>query len=670
MHKPMPKAPFQFDYNPNRSDFPQDGSRAVLPLCLNFKELQMLMQAITIQQYKMPDADVDLIYSVLQGLEYVGDPGSAPCVELGVQLEDDECTFYPALGSIFTYHPTAPNDKPPEYDNPPWRVTTFEAPPIIDDILDQFGGDIQDVVGLQPGDVFSTVLDIPLPELIGVSPLQWIQQIINFFNSILTSGLPHISFTVEGTGEIELQFLPVPFGGAAIVGVDIGTNIIDLAVDYLAGSIGLQEFNTVVDLNRDITKVPPEAGGAIVIELKIDEPGTHNIDIVLIPVFDLSIDDFLGYGGGFRGANLCGFDAINPVNEGNNMPFELRIENCVLQYKLLNPDGTLYQDWTDVSGWETNAALCFTGPQGPPGQDGISQTIIVSDGQIGIDNNGDGIPDETIPSGGGLPNEGLPPPPDSTAPDDLCNAAYYIAGQVIDLANRTIDDAASITISEFLLSLLGVGGWDAGLLNQLWDYVVSNLSGLANANLNQHRAALTEALYCNELDRAAAEADLSGIDQPEQGALVGALRAVTGDKFNLWAFVGSTQASGLDCSAFVCGQFTLSIVGDTTAGDTVLNVPAGLYNVEINGRYATRDNGRTYDGMYFYSGGDPDFQSPQPLMAGGTQVTVDPVSPRNTSNTGYSTTYNHGGGDLQIINADPQVDDNEPGVVSLTFNPV
>jgi hypothetical protein len=238
------------------------------------------------------------------------------------------------------------------------------------------------------------------------------------------------------------------------------------------------------------------------------------------------------------------------------------------------------------------------------------------------------------------------------------------------LVSDTWSDAQTITLAEFLSSFLGIGGFDASLLKQLWDLAIATTN--SNVPNEIDLSAVTESLYCSELNISTLASDLSSssMTTEAQNAVVAAANSITDSKLSLWAFVGSTQASGLDCSAFVCNQFTLSIVGDNASGDTALNVPAGLYNVEINGRYATRDNGRTYDGMYFYSGGDPDFQSPQPLLAAGTQVTVEPVSPRNTSNTGYSTTYNHPGGDLQIINADPQVDDNEPGVVSLTFNPV
>jgi hypothetical protein len=651
---PYPR-PFTLRTLDTLPDIPE--SEFLLPLCTNRDALSRLLGSLHV-------TDAELYFQVAQAIEYIGRPEFASCYSCGEPVDSEaECLEYPPYWSGITWYPISPYESFPGIA-PLWYVADFTLPGWLEQILNEInqrtGIDeaITELTGLMRGDVITNIFSLVS---LNIDP----------------NNLPGFSFQVEGPATVEVHMISIPAGGSVslsvdqdpfgdIVGLDSWDNFVDALDTYIDPN------NTIIELERDVTALPQETDADAIEELEIPA-GTHEVFVRFIPTLNDQID-FLGFGGGLRKIVICGDNTSSYQGDAEALPSEFRFTaGCGLEYRLLNADGTVYQDWKTVSGWDVNAASCFvgaTGPQGPAGQDGASQTIIVSDGQIGIDNNGDGVPDETIPAGGGLPNEGLPPPPDSTAPDDLCNAAYYIAGQVIDLANRTIDDAASITISEFLLSLLGVGGWDAGLLNQLWDYVVSNLSGLANANLNQHRAALTEALYCNELDRAAAEADLSGIDQPEQGALVGALRAVTGDKFNLWAFVGSTQASGLDCSAFVCGQFTLSIVGDSASGDTALNVPAGLYSVDINGRYATRDNGRTYDGMYFYSGGDPDFQSPQPLMAGGAQVTVDPVSPRNTSNTGYSTTYNHAGGDLQIINADPQVDDNEPGVVSLTFNPV
>jgi hypothetical protein len=508
--------------------------------------------------------------------------------------ESETCIEYFASDPIFTYLPAAPDETAPNYAVAPFTVFRPDLS-FVDSLIDQYGLNLQGVVGFEPGDVLTTLVQLPLPNLTSGNPLAWIDDIINYFQATVTNGLPRINFQVTGSGEIEFHFVAVPKGGYALVGIDLNQSIVDLAIDLLSGSIGISEINHLIELDRDLFAIPPERGGEIIHEITIEDSGAHDIDIIFLPRFDDSITNFAGFGGGFRSAVFCGLDAVYPVNEGNNMPFDLRLNsNCVLQYRLKNPDGTIFQDWTDVDGWALNATSCFTGapgPPGPPGQDGDSVTI-GQGGQILIDRTGDGVPDDVYEPPTNQPNSVSQPAGQTDS--EKCNSAHYAAKKILEFTQKTVDDAANISLSEFLTGALGIGGFDGGALSQLWQYTLTNLSGLSSTNFSSYQSILTEELFCSNLDRGSI--NLSSIPATPRGAITRALDSVTDGKFFLWALVGQSVNSPIDCTTFNCNQwcyeFTLTINGGGDGGgDPVRGDSAGFDTSDIGTAVITRTGG-------------------------------------------------------------------------------
>jgi hypothetical protein len=497
--------------------------------------------------------------------------------------ESETCIEYFATDPIFTYLPAAPDEVPPNYQLQPFTVWRPDLS-LFDSLLNQYGLDLQGVTGFEPGDVITTLPQFPAVNYTGINPIAWIQQWVDHVQNALTNGLPRITFDINGSGIVELHLVAVPLGGYALVGVDAAVNIVDLALDLITGAIGIADINSLIELNRDVFKIPPERGGEIIHEIEIDTSGAHTIDIVFIPAFDDSVTGFFGYGGGLRSVVLCGFDPVYPTNEGNNMPFDMRLNSdCVLQYRLKNPDGTIFQDWTDVGGWAINAASCFQGapgPPGPPGADGDTVTI-GQGGQILIDRTGDGIPDDVYEPPTNQPNS-VSLPTGQTS-DEKCNSAHYAAKKILEFTQKTVDDAASITLNEFLTASLGIGGFDGGALSQLWQYALTNLSGLSGIAFSSYQSTLTEQLYCNDLNRSAI--DLSSIPATPRGAITRALDSVTDGKFYLWALVGQSVTSPIDCSSF-CGNWCLDLGNQTMTGNSpeeadpvnkiVFNFPSNL----------------------------------------------------------------------------------------------
>jgi len=203
-----------------------------------------------------------------------------------------------------------------------------------------------------------------------------------------------------------------------------------------------------------------------------------------------------------------------------------------------------------VNGIETSritlsAAECpnLIGPPGPPGPEGPI-----------------GAPGEPGPPGdtgdvGGI--NAYPPPPDF-ATQAYCNAIWYVIDQTETYIHKVITEAATFTAEEILASFLQFpGGWEGSFLNQLIEYIFTNI---AEPNLTSRvtalRAVVAEHLYCSNVDIVAAkatlEADGSITDIVARDAWIGGLLAIDADLINRWLFVGSTQTTTADCSGFDC----------------------------------------------------------------------------------------------------------------------
>lgn len=206
------------------------------------------------------------------------------------------CRDYMPDSDIIEWQPQNPFSQPdyipPGYKEPPWKVVTD---PIAAPIL-----------GLQIGDVMSGLLGLPLQ------------------TPALGQGLARFTVTVEGPGTVELHLITMPFGGTAIVTVD------DNPLS-----------TTFIDLIRNINLTPPENSVVNINEFVITGNGAHHVDVTLIPSFAQTVT-FVGYGGGLRKVNLCGFEPM----QGRKQPLLIRTkpsDNCVLQQSL---DGG--STWSDV----------------------------------------------------------------------------------------------------------------------------------------------------------------------------------------------------------------------------------------------------------------------------------------------------------------------------------
>lgn len=214
---------------------------------------------------------------------------------------DGDCIEYQTDASIIEWLPRnpflQPNDVPAGYLLPPFQVVTTDNLLLF--------------VGYQTGDVLTDILRFPAGTPVLTEP---------------TSGWARFRVSATGTGVVELHLLNVPLGGYALVQLD--ENIL---------------FTSLVELNLDLTAVPPEANQVIVHEVVIDTDGNHVIDVTFVPRVNDEVP-FVYYGGGLRKIVLCGFDQA----QGDAM-FDVRqndTSRCVLEK---TSDGETWQQFADLS---------------------------------------------------------------------------------------------------------------------------------------------------------------------------------------------------------------------------------------------------------------------------------------------------------------------------------
>lgn len=138
--------------------------------------------------------------------------------------------------------------------------------------------------------------------------------------------------------------------------------------------------------------------------------------------------------------------------------------------------------------------------------------------------------------------------------DKLCGSSWRIANELNDFIAQTLSDAQTITLDEFLGSLLQFGSWQASTLKLFWDFAVSNWYSGLDADVAATVSTVAEYIYCNEIDMDAVKTQIDNdgnLSATVQAAWIGAIDAITDAKISLWAYLGSLDTTS-DCSSFGC----------------------------------------------------------------------------------------------------------------------
>lgn len=300
----------------------------LLPVCTTRDKLHRTLSILWEGRFLHPDDPANTEHptdehtlahmtDILEALAYVNRPYDVPCIE--IDSCDDGCIDFLPNAGIIEYFPNDPFRTPalvpPGYTRPPW----YSNPAIP-------------IGGIRPTDAMVDTLAVLAPAL----PL---------------SGFPYARIHFSGVGELEIELIQVPAGGICLIDidddptkitlVDCSSDIIDLV--SIAGILAALGFD-VEDANLVGTKV---------IELEIDTPGDHFVDVNFIP--SLGGETLVGFGGGIRRVSLCGLTV-----PGEYMPYLLRsspTDGCLVEQ---SNDGGL--TWTEA--FRMDNCCCDTEPLG------------------------------------------------------------------------------------------------------------------------------------------------------------------------------------------------------------------------------------------------------------------------------------------------------------------
>lgn len=245
--------------------------------------------------------------------------------EAGECASPELCQFYrPTSARIqwFPENPFHPNDEiPPAYPSHPFTVASGSN---LVDVIVAWG------LGYQVGDVFTDLAHAPDftdPISIGTEYLNCPSVFID---------------NLHGEGTVKAHLLSIPLGGRFIIFVD----------EEPADLLNLKS----VEVDRSLS-FPPETAVELVIETKIVGDGDHSIRYVWYPVIEADAS-FIGFGGGFRGFELCGFG-----REGCNCMDEECCDAIIASQSVTN--GTLTKILELLQGGVTGT-FQFNGKLNPP----------------------------------------------------------------------------------------------------------------------------------------------------------------------------------------------------------------------------------------------------------------------------------------------------------------
>jgi hypothetical protein len=323
----------------------------LLPVCTTAERLNRTLAALYFGGFHLPsipaidpqsDANIhDLthVIDIFQAMAHVNDPASVACYVPSLPGDDSPCRNFEPLAPWIRYAPNdpfqTPEFTPPGYLLPPW-----------------YQGAGIPLPGVQPGDAMVNLASFPIFANIG---------------NILEAGLPRFSFLVDGTGEIEIEFVNIPQGGYAVVNIDndpFQTQLLDLNLISVTDVVSLEGLLTLFglvgeDLGIENTQTH---------EINIDVAGTHTVNVTFIP--NIGSDTIFGFGGGVRRISLCGFSADIEVP----MP-QLRIVDCDLEWR--PQPGTPWVNLGNVCGADGQ-----DGAPGIPGQDGREIELRTFEGYV------------------------------------------------------------------------------------------------------------------------------------------------------------------------------------------------------------------------------------------------------------------------------------------------
>lgn len=307
-----------------------------------------MLNALNTYYVMAQDDDLDFMIDVLRALAWIDRPNDVICLESNidcqaVQLYDNEIEWLPQNPFL------EPDITPPGYLLPPFYVSPAES-----------------LVGAKFGDVVTDLARIPA--IIGWNPI---------------NGFPRFRLDLTDAKSVSVTFVTLFGGGMAQWQVD--------------GELGSLKY---IDLNRDISSIPPETNDEVIVSHEFQTTGAHFLDVAFVPTVS---EEIIGFGGGIRRIEVCRFD-----DGSNEVSREIELNSVNLG------NGCQQIQWRYVGDaqWLNLGVPVCNGQNGLNGADGVCADCTTPPNQ----------------------NDGDVPPPGAAAPaaDAACQVATAVSKYVID----------------------------------------------------------------------------------------------------------------------------------------------------------------------------------------------------------------------------------------------
>lgn len=154
-----------------------------------------------------------------------------------------------------------------------------------------------------------------------------IERLGDMLNQLTSFPLPYVKIDIQGTGQIEVELLKVPYGCNAVIVANLATDIdtaFNTLLSFFDDGIDLPNSFSVINLDRDLTQL--DFTPTHIEEIEFITEGNHTIHVFFVPRL-IPVPPFIAPFGGIREIEFCGNITVLGATTEN----EININNYGLE---------------------------------------------------------------------------------------------------------------------------------------------------------------------------------------------------------------------------------------------------------------------------------------------------------------------------------------------------
>lgn len=346
----------------------QPNGELLLPVCIPRNEIRDLISAIDLYRVMRKGGQEYVAFNaVLQAVDRIDAPETAPCLDVSDSANSGSCFRMDTTTEIFQFYPNNPFDRTDDertVSGMSWvrfgDIVQTNAPEWLQNALDN----VADRVGYFENDCFIdyNVTGNPFADITN--------RVEDFFNAFRDKNLnpfPTVTFRFSGTGQLEIEFAQVPFGGAVLVTWDFNPELNDI-LDIVQGKPTTLTNFQLIEVNRDLIGLPPELVTTTIFEREFDDDIEHVVRCYFTPSGQLEPPFFLPFGG-IREVEFCGVSAIGSETGNTYNQFNYRGAPAIRKGVL--PVSTVDDFYDALVRWNDERAVRWLAGQSRNVRDGL-----------------------------------------------------------------------------------------------------------------------------------------------------------------------------------------------------------------------------------------------------------------------------------------------------------